>query len=193
VKSLLFSVPSQGNYSIQAFSDGLMGVLETSGGLYSFDVSSYIFISEVSFSPRSSPTLAATQTRSRTVLASPSVNFHSRTSEIAPPASESLSGGTIAVIVAGSVVVVGAVVAGAIFVLKKSKVDVPSDTLLSSQNPADGTSNITGRRETTRNSIGKHYHFPKKKKKKKMTATCDSSSRKSKSDLPTSTLQSSRS
>jgi hypothetical protein len=67
VKSLLFSVPSHGNYSIRALSEGLMGFLGTEEGLSSFNVGSEVsLIPEVHFIPDRSPSPSVTQTRTET-------------------------------------------------------------------------------------------------------------------------------
>jgi hypothetical protein len=67
VKSLLFSVPSEGNYSIRVLNEGLIGFIETEAGVSSFNVwSDFCFISEVHFIPDSSPTPSAIQIQTET-------------------------------------------------------------------------------------------------------------------------------
>jgi hypothetical protein len=67
VKSLLFSLPSQGHYSIRGLNENLMGFFETESGLWSFNVSSnFSFIPEVHFIPGNLPTLGATQAQTQT-------------------------------------------------------------------------------------------------------------------------------
>jgi hypothetical protein len=57
VKSLLFSVPLEGNYSIRAFNEGLIGFIGTDAGFRPFDVSSNVsFIPNAYFIPNSSTT-----------------------------------------------------------------------------------------------------------------------------------------
>jgi hypothetical protein len=162
VKSLLFSVPSSGSYSIRALNDDLMGFFQTSSGLRSFDVSSnFSFIPEVHFVSQSSPTPAASQARPGTFTVSLSVDSHSRTSEVVPstskvvsptskvvpptskvvpPTSEGLTGGAIACIVVSCVVVVGVVVVVICLIKKRhyhekiQKSVEPDDSFFSSQN-----------------------------------------------------------
>jgi hypothetical protein len=65
VKSFLFSVPLEGNYSIRAFNDDLMGFIGTDAGLYPFDVSSdFLFVPNAYFIPDSSKTPTPSRTPS---------------------------------------------------------------------------------------------------------------------------------
>jgi hypothetical protein len=78
VRSLIFSVRSQGNYSIRGLNEGLIGLFETETGLSSFDVSSnFPFIPEAHFIIEKSPTFSL------------SVDFHSMRSESGIRTSES--------------------------------------------------------------------------------------------------------
>jgi hypothetical protein len=55
VKSLLFSVPLQGNYSIRAFNEDVIGFIGRDADLYRFNVSSnFAFIANADFIPDSS-------------------------------------------------------------------------------------------------------------------------------------------
>jgi hypothetical protein len=66
VKSLLFSVPSQGSYSIRASNEVLIGFIEADSGLSSFNVwSNFSFIPEGYFVVGSSPAATITETRSQ--------------------------------------------------------------------------------------------------------------------------------
>jgi hypothetical protein len=162
VKSLLFSVPSQGKYSIRGSNGGLIGFFETEAGVCSFDVfSNFSFIPEAHFVPerRSSLTPMASfavpssaNLHSRTSEAAPSTSKASPpTSEAGPRTSEGLSSGVIAGIVVGCVVVMGAIIAVVIFVTKKAKYHTgvpkvvgPTDSLFSSQISQSVTSYISG-------------------------------------------------
>jgi hypothetical protein len=66
VKSLLFSVPSQGSYSVRASNEVLIGFIEADSALSSFNVwSNFSFIPEGYFVVDSSPTAPITETQSQ--------------------------------------------------------------------------------------------------------------------------------
>jgi hypothetical protein len=95
LKSLLFSVPSQGNYSIRGLGDGLRGFFETGEGMPLFEVSSNLsFILEAQFRTESSPSPTATEAATETVtlldIASETVS-HLASETLSPCASGAVS------------------------------------------------------------------------------------------------------
>jgi hypothetical protein len=95
VKSLLFSIPLQGNYSIRAFNEALIGFLGIDTDLSPFDVlSNFSFVSNAYFIPDCSPAARKCQTPANSPTGSPT-----------SPESSGLNSGAVIGIVTGSVVI----------------------------------------------------------------------------------------
>jgi hypothetical protein len=106
VKSLLFSVPFQGSYSIRAFKEGSMGFIGTEACLWPFDVSSnFSFIPSAKFTVYSLPVPSNCPTRSHSPAMSDSLQLRSASNFSDSKGLDGLNSGVVIGIASGSAVI----------------------------------------------------------------------------------------